>query len=123
MIHPSATDILKTIDATIEAKVIPALGDLDGRSAITTVRHLLRLVRVRIEEEGQILTDDIAELRKLLPNVAAYLRAVGTSQAEAGHIDAALVEAATDSARYPTLDHLAEEAGPDRKSTRLNSSH
>src|SRR3546814_6056822 len=65
MIHPSATDIFKTIDATIEAKVIPALGDLDGRSAITTVRHLLRLVRVRIEEEGQILTDDIAELRKL----------------------------------------------------------
>jgi hypothetical protein len=108
MIHPSATDILKTIDATIEAKVIPSLKDLDGKSAIATVRHLLRLVRVRIEEEGQILADDIAMLRRLLPQVRDYLASVGSS--EAARIDAALAEGSADG-RYPSLDRIAGEAG------------
>jgi hypothetical protein len=113
MIHPSATDILKTIDATIEAKIIPSLKDLDGRSAITTVRHLLRLVRVRIEEEGQILTDDIAALRKLLPGVRDYLTTLGTGSEVVTKIDAALAPNAED--RYPSLDRLAEEAGAMRE--------
>jgi hypothetical protein len=108
MIHPSATDILKTIDATIEAKVIPSLKDLDGKSAIATVRHLLRLVRVRIEEEGQILADDIAMLRRLLPQVRDYLVSVGST--EAARIDAVLAEGSADG-RYPSLDRIAGEAG------------
>jgi hypothetical protein len=107
MIHPSATDILKTIDATIAAKIEPSLSDLDGRSATATVRHLLRLVRVRIEEEGQILTDDIAALRKLLPRVRDYLQ----PHEQAGRIEAALAEAGGDASRYPSLDRLAGEAG------------
>lgn len=109
MIHPSATDILKTVDAAIEAKVIPSLKDLDGRSAVATIRHLLRLVRVRIEEEGQILTDDVAALRKLLPIVAAYLNSV--DEAEAERVEAALEAATPKAGGYPSLDRLAAEAG------------
>jgi hypothetical protein len=100
---------LKTVDATIEAKVIPSLKDLDGRSAIATVRHLLRLVRVRIEEEGQVLADDLAALRRLLPTIAAYRHPIDPSEAE--RIEAALKTAAPDAGRYPSLDRLAEEAG------------
>lgn len=111
MIHPRATDILKTVDATIEAKVIPSLKDLDGRSAIATIRHLLRLVRVRIEEEGQILVDDVAALSNLLPTVASYLRSVGGAEVEAGRIEQVLETAAPEAGRYPSLDQLAEQAG------------
>lgn len=109
MIHPRATDILKTVDATIEAKVIPSLKDLDGQSAIATVRHLLRLVRVRIEEEGQVLADDVAALRRLLPTIAAYLHPIDRSAAE--RIEAVLKTAGPDAGRYPSLDRLADEAG------------
>jgi len=110
MIYPRPSDILKTIDATIEAKVDPSLKDLTGRSAMATIRHLLRLVKVQIELEGQILTDDIAALRALLPRVRDYLASLeGGSGSEPEKIDNALTPAASDPTRYRTPDSLAEE--------------
>ena len=108
MIHPTATDILKNIDATLAAKVGPSLVDLDGRSAMATVRHLLRLVLVRCEDEGQILLDEIHRLRGLLPGVRDYLRAIDAGPEQRERIEKALAESAPDDTRYPRLDVLAE---------------
>jgi hypothetical protein len=114
MIYPSTIDILRTVDANIEAKVEPSLSDLTGRSAMATIRHMLRHVMVRIEDEGQILTDDIAALRPLLQKVSAYFASLGEAQAgmaEAAEIDAVLKDSARDPAKYPSLAILGEEAG------------
>ena len=111
MIHPTAADILKTIDATLAAQVAPALDSLDGQSAVATIRHLLRLVLVRIEDEGQNLIDEISALRRLLPSVGDYLRSTGAGMEQRQRIDAALAEAVAGDAgdaRYPTLETLAE---------------
>lgn len=111
MIHPTATDLLRNIDATLAEKVEPSLGDLGGRSALATVRHLLNFVLTRIEHEGQALLDDILALRPLLTRASEYLRGQ-SGNAEADRIDAALnAGAAPDPARYRSLDDLAGEAG------------
>ena len=111
MIRPTATDLLRTIDATLTEKVEPSLSDLTGRSALATVRHLLNFVRIRIEQEGQQLVDDILALRSLLAQVAQYCRSVNEGDAAAA-IDRALAEAdPPDPARYRSLDDLAIEAG------------
>jgi hypothetical protein len=111
MIHPTATELLRTIDETLVQKVEPSLGDVGGRSALATVRHLLNFVRVRIEREGQVLMDDIAALRPLLAQISDYL----WSQAEAdaaGVVDRAVAaNGQRPPGRYPALDDLAQEAG------------
>jgi len=77
MITVSATDLLKIVDATLATKVEPSLSDLNGRSALATVRHLLNFVRVRIEREGQVLLDDNKGLREVLEQIAEYHHAGG----------------------------------------------
>jgi hypothetical protein len=111
VIHPTVTDILKTIDATMTAKVMPSITDLDGQSAATTIRHLLRLVLVRTEEEGQTLLDEINQLRRLLPGVREYLQATDAGVEQRQRIDTALAEGDEDDTRYPRLDTLAERLG------------
>lgn len=110
MITVSATDLLRVIDATLVDKVAPSLGDVNGRSALATVRHLLHFVRVRIEQEGQMLADDGAALRTLLAEIADYHSAAGDA-AEAAAVQTAL--AATPERRpdrYATLDDVSDEA-------------
>jgi len=111
VIYPTATDLLRTIDHAIEEKIEPSIGDLTGRSAMATVRHLLRYVKTRIETEGQTLTDDIATLRTLLPQVRDYFRSLSDkdgAKQQAMAIDEALMPR-HDSQKYRTLDSLAEE--------------
>lgn len=111
MNFPTATDLLRNIDATLAEKVEPSLSDVTGRSALATVRHLLNFVRIRIEMEGQLLTDDIAALRALLAEASGYCRRVGEDGA-ADDIERALAERqAPEPGRYRNLDDLAVEAG------------
>lgn len=110
MITVSATDLLRVIDATLADKVEPSLSDLTGRSALATVRHLLNFVRVRIEEEGQVLIDDIAALRALLAEIVDYHHLAGDA-AQSAATQAALAAAPVrHPARYPSLDDLGSEA-------------
>jgi hypothetical protein len=107
VIHPSATDILRTIDATIVSKIEPSLSDLAARSALATVRHLLRHVMVRIEAEGQILTDDIAA------EARDYFSSLGTADegiAHASRVESAQREVRRDASKYPSLAILSTEA-------------
>jgi len=108
MITVSATDLLRVIDATLVSKVEPSLGDVNGRSALATVRHLLNFVRVRIEQEGAMLIADDAALRGLLGQVAEYHRGAGDTGA-ADDVAAALGAAPTCDATA-SLDDLTGEA-------------
>jgi hypothetical protein len=104
VIDPSAVHLLRTIDAALADKVAPSVTDLTGRSALATIRHLLRLVRVRIENEGQILNEEAYALRVLLGRIGVYLRTTGDAGVtEADKIDAALGADQPDPDRYPDL--------------------
>lgn len=113
MINPTTIDILRTVDSNIEEKIVPSLKDLTGLSAMATVRHMLRHVMVRIETEGQSLFDDIASLRKLLPQVQSYLNSLDSppAAAEAKKIGEALGKVYYDRGTYPSLILLSQEAG------------
>ncbi len=114
MINPTAVDILRTIDATIADQIEPSLSNLAGRSAMATVRHLLRHVMVRIETEGQLLTDDIASLRRLLGDIRDYFTALGSEHdgaALSARIDRTLTTPYRDPTQYPNFTMLATEAG------------
>lgn len=113
MIYPRPLDILQTIDATIAAKVTPSLSDLSGRSAIATIRHLLRLVGTQIELGGQILADDIVRLQTLLTEVESFFASCGAAHDgdnQAQTIKSTLARSQTNSDRYQSADVLAEEA-------------
>lgn len=111
MITVSATDLLRVVDATLLQKVEPSLGSVGGRSALATARHLLNFVRMRIEREGQMLLDDIFELKPLLARTAAFLRTTGAvAQADAIETELSRVPV-PDPRRYRSLDDLGKDAG------------
>ena len=123
MILPTATDLLRNIDATLAEKVEPSLSDVTGRSALATVRHLLNFVRIRIESEGQQLLDDIATLRPLLEQVGRFFRAV-QEDAPASAVEGALAQVPSpDPTHYRTLDELAQEANGLRRALHDALSH
>jgi hypothetical protein len=106
MIIPSATDVLGCIEGNIVRKVEPAVSDPAALSALATIKHLLRNLRERIMHEGQVLTDEIAALRDLLPELAAYFAGAPAGE----QIALALAEEPVIAGRYRNLDSLAAEA-------------
>jgi len=112
MIYPTVIDLLRTIDGNLVSKVEPSVADMSARSAIATIRHILRHVRVRVEREGQILTDDIVELRSLLPTLEKDLRRQNEAEgvALASAIGESLRRVYRPKGSYPDLVSLAEEA-------------
>jgi len=126
VINPTAIDILRTIDATIADQIEPSLSNLAGRSAMATVRHLLRHVMVRIETEGQLLTDDIAALRRLLTELRDYFASLESRHdgtALSARIDRTLTTPYRDPTQYPNLAMLAAEAGALRECLCLGLKH
>lgn len=107
MIHPSCAEVLATVQTGFERDVVPHLNDTEARSAAATIGHLLRHVALRIEDEGQILSDDIARLRGLLGQIAAWLEAEGAG--EAASLRAALAQDLPPGV-YPSLRLLGELA-------------
>jgi hypothetical protein len=106
MIFPSTSELLACIEGNLVRKVEPAVSDPKALSAVATIKHLLRLLGERVRNEGQILCDDIAALRELLPDLAAHF--AGTSLA--AQIEAALKPDSAGSGDYRNLDSLAAEA-------------
>jgi hypothetical protein len=98
MIIPTAADMLKTVQATLESVIKPDLTSTGTRSAAASAGHMLRIATLRIEVEGQILFDEAAKLRELLPRVQAFLG------------DGALPPV-RDTSVYPSLALMAAEVG------------
>jgi hypothetical protein len=107
MIHPTCAEVLATVQTGFEEQVVPHLSDGEARSAAATIAHLLRHVALRIEDEGQILTDDISRLRTLLERIAEWFDAAGVDGAAA--LRAALAQRLPE-ATYPSLALLGEQA-------------
>lgn len=109
MIHPSAAQIVRNIEATLVAVVEPAVQTTTARSALATIGHLLRHVALRIDQEGQILTDDIAMQTALLRDIAAYFATVG-DVARADGIHGVLADMADLDMPYPSLAIMGDRS-------------
>lgn len=108
MIVPNAREVLAMIERTLTDVVEPECGTMAARSALATTGHLLRHVQLRLEHEGQVLTDDIAALRPLLRDLGVWLDAAGETVAS---VPTALSRSFRAQNAYPTLESLGEEAG------------
>ncbi|WP_313806888.1 hypothetical protein [Sphingobium sp.] len=109
MIHPSAVQIVRAIEATLADVVEPAMVNIGARSALATIGHLLRHVALRVEDEGQLLADDIGALQDLLARLHDYLDAAGDGT-QAAEISQALKRARLEKGRYPSLRMMADSA-------------
>ena len=74
MLLPTAVDVLRCVERTIETVIAPALPGAAERSAAATVGHLLRHVALRIEREGALLAAEITRLRPLLGDADGVLK-------------------------------------------------
>jgi len=106
----SISDLLLTIDTTLAERVAPSVEEIGGRSALATVRHLLNYVRVRVEQDGQALVDDIAALRNLLGELSDYHNQAGDAAAATAIDDALGSLPPPDPSRYRSLNELAADA-------------
>ncbi len=106
MIVPTAAQMLKTVQHTFDAELRPDLSSTATRSAAATISHMLRVVTLRIETEGQLLLDEGLRLDALLPRVRRWLE-------EQGLPSAASIAAAPPHApgTYPSLALMAERNG------------
>ncbi|GLR65464.1 hypothetical protein GCM10010909_01420 [Acidocella aquatica] len=109
MILPTAEDMLRTIEGTFDTVIRPTLTGTTERSAAATISHLLRLARLRLEREGQVLYDDIAALRALLTHIRTYLAGIGEAAAVAA-LDPALEPKPLAEGQYPTLTLAGQQA-------------
>lgn len=66
MLLPTAVDVLRCVERTLETVIVPTLTGTAERSAAATIGHLLRHVALRIEREGALFAAEIEELRPLL---------------------------------------------------------
>lgn len=122
MINPSTAQIVRTIETTLVDVVEPAASSVAARSALATIGHLLRHVALRIEDEGQLLTDDIAALQGLLAQLRDYMEAAGDAP-QAMAIADALDRSAPMAGRYPSLTLMAERAAILRQSVQNALAH
>ena len=113
MITPSAQDELRCVLHALHTQVAPAVHGTDVESPVATLTHILRHVSRRIGFEGQILSENIAALRKLLPDLCACLLSLdGVTGApeQAASIEGALAAEYCDANTYRSLEIMASEA-------------
>lgn len=106
MIVPTAADMLKSVQTTLECVIKPDLGSTTTRSAAASVCHMLRIATLRIETEGQILHDERLRLNALLPQVADWLSSEGLTIPASIAARPRLAEDV-----YPSLAIMADEVG------------
>lgn len=106
MITPTAADMLKTVQHSLETVIKPDLQSTATRSTAATMGHMLRLATLRIEKEGQILHGEMQRLNALLPRLRAWLLAHKVTAPTT--IDA---RPALNQATYPSLAIMADEVG------------
>jgi hypothetical protein len=66
MLLPTAVDVLRCVERTLDTVIVPTLTGAAERSAAASIGHLLRHVVLRIEREGALFAAEIDELRPLL---------------------------------------------------------
>jgi hypothetical protein len=107
ILTPTATEVLRCVRETMESGIIPSLSGRTERSNAATIQHMLRFVEYRIEKEGQLLFDEIAYLRALLPEALDWLAERPDADALKAAIGGA-VDATPDPTVYPSLTQLGK---------------
>jgi hypothetical protein len=110
MIVPTLADVVHAVSGALDEVIAPKLEGLRERSTITTIRHLLRLVENGIEGEGQVLYDELNELKGLLSEVAAVFETRPGLDSIAASIRESLA-LERDPSIYPSLRILAQDVG------------
>jgi hypothetical protein len=118
--YPTVIELLEAVEANLDSKVAPVVKDVSGQSALATIGHILRHVRVRVEREGQILVDEIRALRELLPVLQRDLERQGDAGVVCARLIAdQLMESGPPSDRYITLLDLARQCSALREKLEL----
>lgn len=113
--RPSSTQILAGIRWSFETFIVPELTSRLSQSAGRSIALLLDHLQARVETEGQLLTDDNADMRRLFTELADLLEPALREAASPQIQDAAaeLREKARRQYRpagaYPTIASLTEE--------------
>jgi hypothetical protein len=103
MMYPDTDDVIASIIDTFDRYIAPQVDDEYAASLCLTVSQLLRSVRVRVQQEGQALYADNAELRLLL----------GTLRTEVPAPEVEVIDAAcrpAEGAGYLSVRRLREDA-------------
>lgn len=111
MIIPTATDVVRTLGAKFEEEILPALTKPQEKRTGHTMRHLLRFLEYRLEEEGQILLDEIYRLTDLLGIVASHFEENTSASPTASKIAKAIrqnLAEKQDPKVYPSLSRMAQ---------------
>jgi hypothetical protein len=95
---------------SLERTVAPALTGYAEASTVRTLVHLLRFIALRQDTEGQILLDDIAALRELLPEVRGFFVSRSIADGQTATIDSVLYRERCPASRYVTLTMISDEA-------------
>lgn len=111
MIIPTVIDVVRSISRSVDLVIAPSLEGLRERSAITTIRHMLRYVERAVELEGQNLFEEAARVRALLVEIADKLESRDVNDALTAVAAAAreLTSSPRDPSVYPSVSLLAED--------------
>lgn len=109
--RPRADEIMASILASFEEYIVPEVEEPFAQSVTLTLSNLMRLVKLRIEQEGPMLHADNVDIRDTLATVRAYL-AEHPSGVEAivREIDEALAAPALPTDDYPTLAWMSAQS-------------
>lgn len=111
MIIPTAADVVRTLSAEFEKTIIPVLDKPLEKSTAQTMRHLLRFLEYRIEDEGQILLDEVIRLNDNLEKAASHFEAQAAGTSESHPLAAAIRKTLAeqqDPKIYPSLTLMAK---------------
>jgi hypothetical protein len=110
MIVPTLADVVHAVSGALDEVIAPKVEGLRERSTLTTIRHLLRLVEIGIEGEGQVLYDELNKLEGLLSEVATVFATRPGLEGVAAAIRESLA-LERDPSIYPSLRILAQDVG------------
>lgn len=107
--RPSARQLIEGIDWSLTQRVVPVTEDRWAASTLRSIHCLLQHLAARVEQEGQLLHDDNADLRSVLGEVRDLLAGVDGWQRTCAAVAAALERPWREAGGYPTVDSLAAE--------------
>jgi len=110
-VRPRADEIMASVVATFEEYIVPEVDEPFAQSIALTLSNLMRLVRLRIQQEGPMLHADNVDLRATLAEVGSYMRGADGRFAElVVEIDDVLAAPNMPVDEYPTLAWMDDQA-------------
>jgi hypothetical protein len=106
--RPSARQLIEGIDWSLQNRVAPVTEDKWAASTLRSTHCLLQHLAVRVDQEGQLLHEDNADLRTVLGAVAARLTGAPWAR-ERSAVEAALARAWREAGAYPTVASMSDE--------------